>query len=626
MALNQVLRIWNNLLKFLFPRWLAHLAESSRTLHRVAVVFLRQVIRKLPLLRFLSGLINRWLPCPRIARRYIQPSLDIANFASMLNERKVRYVILPGLEQLPHSGDGDTTNLLVQDDDIDKIRDLFVALPAGLSCNVYSVSALPGASYLRGISYYPPLIAQEILDSSTTESAVYRVPDSRHSLLALAYSAVYHEAEASGLALSKELLHSDAKSESLYSCALRRLSEAADLMVSPDLQSLHELLSDSGWMPRLDVLRRLAKDSHWLNRLVRDIEIGRRPSRTTLGYWLNIQGVRIYIETDCPAILEYVRRDFDFFHDLNTKMEEPHIRLTFLNKQPPWNEIGPEVLPLFKTVNSRVYKIGPNRYIDHEREVLAIYDMKRDEGTVYSLDPAAMYRVAYSIVMTRLGLRLDLTGYHRAHALGIALDDRALVLLADSGCGKTTLGLEMMKCPKVSWLSDDIVLFNRSGKALGLPASPRIVGGSIVPWLPSSTTLLQSPIPKTPPKVQIPLWSMVSRVRPSAEIACIFLCTRTRGAGPSIEPAGFSDAFKTLCKSGFNGAHLGERFAYRLEFSPSALLTRATVSLSRLKTFLRIAWTTPVYRFAMGELSENAEMLMTHLEGKAPTPSKLCTP
>ena len=337
MALNRVLRIWNNLLTCLFRRWLAHLAESSGAVHRVAVVFLRQVICKLPLLRILIGFINRWLPCPRMARRYIQPSLDFANFASVLNERKIRYVILPGLEPLPHAGDGDNTNLLVQDDDIDKIRDLFVALPAGLSCNVYSVSALPGASYLRGISYYPPLIAQEILDSSTTESAVYRVPDFRHSLLALAYSAVYHEAEASGLALSKELLHSEAKSESLYSCALRRLSEAADLMVSPDLQSLDELLADSGWTPRLDVLRGLAKDRHWLNRLVKDIEIGRRPSRTTIGYWLNIHGVRMYIETDCPDILEYVRRDFDFFHDMNAKIEKPHIRLTFLNKQPPWN-------------------------------------------------------------------------------------------------------------------------------------------------------------------------------------------------------------------------------------------------------------------------------------------------
>ena len=104
--------------------------------------------------------------------------------------------------------------------------------------------------------------------------------------------------------------------------------------------------------------------------------------------------------------MEYLWRDFCYFQAGEGNYGDPAIRISFLNKEPPWKEIPPRTVPLSKHQAAH-YKVGPNRYVDHDGEVLVIYDLKRDQGTVYSLDPDAMYRIAYGIIMTRVGCRLD---------------------------------------------------------------------------------------------------------------------------------------------------------------------------------------------------------------------------
>jgi hypothetical protein len=612
-----VFKLWDNLLKFLLMRWSIRFSERIQSAYRLGVHMMRKANRRVIRFYWLQRMINRLLPCPQMVHRYIDPALGIEKFFSVLNERGVRYTVLRWFEDLPELAKGDDIDMLVHDDDLPKIKDLFVVLPTHFSCDIYGISPLPGSSYRKGVSYYPSYIAQEILDTSVTYKDIYRVPDPKHYFLSLAYHAIYHKAEASRLAYAMDKPPAAVDGPRSYSEKLLALGDACGFQVSPNLGSLHELLTEYGWAPRIDVLRVLAKDSRWLTSLLNETLSGKIVSSKTIRYPLNIHGVRVLIESNCETFMEYVRRDFCFFHDAEGDSRNPHLRISFLNQEPPWEEISPESVPLFKTATSTVYTNGSNRYVDHEREVLAIYDFKRDQGTVYSNDPDAMYRIAYSIIMTRLGLRLDKAGYHRTHALGIAVEDAAFVFLADGNCGKTTLGLEMMKHPQVRWLTDDIVPVDWSGKALALPTSPRIIKGSIVPWLPPSVNLLKSPMPIAPPKVQIPSWSLLPRICASAPIGGLYLCTRKPGIGPFFKRAGFFDASVTICKSGFNTGDFGESWAYRLDFSPIAIYTMATVYVSRLRTFMRLAWTVPVFRFEMGgQISENALLLLNMWKAK----------
>jgi len=211
--------------------------------------------------------INSLLPCPQMVQRFIDPTLDVEGFFSLLNKRGIRYTILRWFEDLPNLKQGDDIDMLVHDDDLAKIKDLFVVLPTGTPCDIYSVWPLPGSSYRKGVAYYPSHIAQEILDTSIAYKDIYRVPDPKHHFLSLAYHAVYHKAEESRLAYSRNKPLAVVDGQRSYSEKLMALGAACGVKVSPDLQSLHQLLTEQGWTPRLDVLRRIAIGSSCLTSL-----------------------------------------------------------------------------------------------------------------------------------------------------------------------------------------------------------------------------------------------------------------------------------------------------------------------------------------------------------------------
>ena len=592
-------------------RWSIQLSEQPHSAYRLCVRMLRKANRRVIRFRWLQRMINRLLPCPQMVQRYIDPALGIEKFFSILNERGVRYTILRWFEDLPHLAKGDDIDMLVHDDALGKIKDLFVVLPTGIPCDIYSVSALPGASYRKGVPLYPSHLAQEILESSIMHRQIYRVPDTKHHFLSLAYHAVYHKAETSGLTHAKDKPVAAADGQRSYSEKLVALGEACGVKVNPDLRSLQELLTEWGWAPRTDVLPIIAKGSEWLTSLAGDCISAQPVSSEIIRYPLDIHGVRVLVESNCEIFIDYMRRDFCFFHRPKENLMRPDVHVSFVKGTPPWEEIPRDAVPLFKTDASIVYKQGRNRYVDHNREVLAIYDIKGDQGTVYCDDPDAMYRIAYSLLMTRIGLRLDGIQRHRMHALGISIGDEGLLFLADGGCGKTTLGLEMMKNSQVRWLTDDILAVKSSGTALAFPTSPRLILGSAVPWLPSSVSLLKAPMPKEPPKVQLPSSAILPRVCPSAKLGALFLCSRRPGVGPSLRRVGFLEAFRGICDNALTGREFGHMMAYHLQFSPVYLYRMAALYFSRLRTFCCLAWTVPVYRFHMsGQISENASMVL----------------
>jgi hypothetical protein len=605
------LSLWNNLLKFLVLRLWHGFRESLDGVYRRFVHLLRKANRRVIRFPWLQNLVNQFLPCPQMVQRYVDPALSVEEFFTILNQRQVRYTILRWFENLPKLAKGDDIDMLVHDDDLIKIKDLFVALPTGIPCDIYSVSPIPGASYQRGVPHYPSHLAREILETSVMYKDTYRVPDARRHFLSLAYHAVFHKPDEVGLPRRKGDTATNAVGARSYADALVRLGDSIGLETSPDLQSLRELLIEQEWAPRADVVRSMAQGSQLLTAVATDSSSDQLLPKNYIRDAFNVHGVRVLVESNCATFMDYIRRDFCFFNSLKEDHGRPHIHVTFLNTNPPWEEIPRSAVPLYKTAGSTVYKRGFNRYVDHDREVLAIYDLQRDEGTFYSNDPEAMYRIAYAMFMTRIGLRLDGMRRHRIHALAITLNEVALLFLGDGGCGKTTLGFEMMKYPQVGWLTDDIIPVDLNGRALALPTSPRLIEGSAVPWLPPAVKLLKSPMPKEPPKVQLPSWSILSRVRPSAKVGELFLCTRRTGIGPSIRRVGFIEAFRGICDNALTGREFGHMKAYHLQFSLSYLCRMSLMYLSRVRTFIYLAWTVPVFRFEMGgQVSENASLLL----------------
>jgi hypothetical protein len=186
-------------------------------------------------------------------------------FFETLNRKKVRYVILRWFEDLPDWPPNEDMDLLIHDDDLGKIGDLFVRYPRAIPCDVYSVTAI---SAWNGLPYYPPNIANLILCERILWKNLYYIPSREHYFLSLIFHVVFHKADKSGLPISKDTENPMVVSEHPYTETLTKLAEQIGIPFQPNLQDMYVLLKDRGWTPTIGTFRKLAERSKWLSSLL----------------------------------------------------------------------------------------------------------------------------------------------------------------------------------------------------------------------------------------------------------------------------------------------------------------------------------------------------------------------
>lgn len=198
-------------------------------------------------------------------RRYIAPALGVAGFFSALNEAGISYCVLRWFDTLPALAPGEDIDLLIADEDLARI-DAFLTgdRRSGIPCDLYTASGLPGTEY-RGVSYFPPALAQQILASTELRPNNVRAPDARHHLLTMAYHAIFHKGYLSGLPEQAGKAPKHTTPEHDYVTVLQDCARRAGVPL-PDvtMTSLRELLARNDWMPPVDTLEKLAQKNHWI--------------------------------------------------------------------------------------------------------------------------------------------------------------------------------------------------------------------------------------------------------------------------------------------------------------------------------------------------------------------------
>lgn len=212
-----------------------------------------------------SQLLNA-LPRRQGPRRYICPRLGIEGFFNALNQRRVRYVILRWFDDLPEWPAGEDIDLLVHDDDLQKTEGLFVNVPRAHPVDLYSITAQPGSNY-RGLPYYPPHLAEKLLSTRVLFRDRYYVPEKDVHFLSLAYHAVYHKGQESGLPDSRERTRATVADHD-YTAILTEMADKLGYATPITFEDLHRLLAHEGWSPPVDTLRKLAMGDPWLERLL----------------------------------------------------------------------------------------------------------------------------------------------------------------------------------------------------------------------------------------------------------------------------------------------------------------------------------------------------------------------
>jgi hypothetical protein len=137
--------------------------------------------------------------------------------------------------------------------------------PATQSVDLYSVSGLRGTDY-KGVPYFPRKLALQILQNAILLHGKYRVPSARDHFHSLAFHAVYHKGESSGLPISRTQPATAANADHDYVAVLKQLRRQVRERADVTLQGLDRYLSNKGLRPPGDLLERYQTRNPWLQR------------------------------------------------------------------------------------------------------------------------------------------------------------------------------------------------------------------------------------------------------------------------------------------------------------------------------------------------------------------------
>lgn len=333
---------------------------------------------------------------------------------------------------------------------------------------------------------------------------------------------------------------------------------------------------------------------------------------------LELYGFRVLLRSDQPSILGDLRRDFSFFSEGSDR--EPGngsaCRITLHLARPDLGGLRAS-RTLWCNANCAVYEEGSRRIADYHGKALGIYDLDREEGSLWSEDPDLLHELAYLLILSRAGEWLDRRGLYRIHALGFAYKGEGALILLPPGGGKTTLALELLKVPEVRLLSEDTPLIDSSGRVhpfpLRLGACPDEPALAEIPLSHQRRFIRR----QFGPKVLIDLDCFgPDRISGPVPLRWLFVGSRRLGENLRIEPLSRWKALGALFIHCVLGWGIPQVVEYRLPARPLKLLGLVRILLGRAVCGTALLWKARPYRLLLGtDRSLNAESLLASLSG-----------
>jgi hypothetical protein len=197
------------------------------------------------------------------ARTYFSPAWGVEGLAEQLRVAGLDYAVLRWFEALPRIEPGEDLDILVRDEHVEAFRQLVQSEPGTQPIDLYSVSGLAGSDF-RGAAYYIPELARRLLSNAVIHTSGMRVPAPDDHLHSLAYHALYHKGQGSGLASSLVPTHTTPEHD--YAAALRDAAAACGRTFPATMEEIDDSLAVAGWRPPMDALRRLSVQNPWLSR------------------------------------------------------------------------------------------------------------------------------------------------------------------------------------------------------------------------------------------------------------------------------------------------------------------------------------------------------------------------
>lgn len=326
--------------------------------------------------------------------------------------------------------------------------------------------------------------------------------------------------------------------------------------------------------------------------------------------YLNFYGALAVIESENHKILETIEKDFYYFksrHEIPDNKDA--FRLKINNYNTPENLI-PEIQTSAQSLSSLSYDLGENRFNDYYGELVSRINFKKNEAVLYSENFNKLHEVSYLIILSRVGKKLDLMGYHKLHAFAVAFGDIAVVCMMPMKGGKSTLLMELLKDPRARMISDDIPLIDRNGNLHPFPIKIGVdkFNNEISVENPGEN-IYQMHRTQYGTKTLISVKGLKDKiVTPEQKYRRVILIEafRINSAHSYLGVPTWPKTFKGLFKHGIIGIGLPMVMEYFWENGLYDFMIKTTIFISRLQSFLMFSLKTTRLRLHLGKRPDKA--------------------
>ncbi len=162
------------------------------------------------------------------------------------------------------------------------------------------------------------------------------------------------------------------------------------------------------------------------------------------------------------ALTQDLAEDFSYFVTAAGQRPAPAADLTIEIRQHKFI-IKPE--KFFKTKNYTIYGRSLQRYVEYEDGSKVIVTHNLVDGRLVSImahEAARSYELAYLVLHSFVGEKLEARGLLRLHALAFNRQNCDVILFLPSGGGKSSLAAMMLKRPDCQIYSDEVTLLENS--------------------------------------------------------------------------------------------------------------------------------------------------------------------
>ena len=316
-------------------------------------------------------------------------------------------------------------------------------------------------------------------------------------------------------------------------------------------------------------------------------------------------GLTIEISSSSAGLVDEVRRDFAYFR---VPAGQGQVRVEMRLTPPPYAELPSLPASIF-TPRNVCFQNSKQTYIDYFGRGLAVFDRQERRCVIYGSDTDLVHEIAYLFMLSTIGQYLDSRGMHRVHALGVSYHSKGLLLLLPSGGGKSTMALELMRCPGFLLLGEDTPLIDRRGRILPFPlrlgARPEQETGVPPEHLRTVERM------EFGPKTLIDIEYFKDRLGGVVKADLLLVGERNLGEISEIVPLARRHALKALVKYMVVGLGVYQGMEFLLERGLTELLGKGGVAISRLYNSVQLLARAPAYRFVMGRnIEKNRQTLL----------------